>query len=110
MGHSMMGINGKTLAVLAVLLVGGLIAVYVFNVSLNTFGIIALIGLMALMHGGHGGHADHSRRDEDVGHAVERTRDDSAKTITSDPNARGLASSESAKTIQREEPRRRGGC
>lgn len=114
MGNSMIGINSKTLAIVAVLLVGAVIAVSVFNVSLNTLGFVALIGFMVLMHGGHGGmhggHQDNAGRDEHAGHTVESTRDDNAKTIAADSNVRGLASDEPTKTAKQEESHRHHGC
>lgn len=114
MGHSMIDINSKTLAIVALLLVGAFVAVYVFNVSWSTVGTVALIGSMVWMHGGmHGGHGSHGSdpsRDEHAGHPVEPTRDDNAKTIAPDANARGLASDEKAKSTAREESHRHGCC
>ena len=114
MGQSMIGINSKTLAIVAVLLVGALIAVSVFNVSLNTLGFVALIGFMFLMHGGHGGmhsgHQDDGRGDAHAGHTVESTRDENAKSIAADSNARGLASDEPAKSVKPEESHQHHGC
>ena len=114
MGQSMLGINSKTLAIVAALLVGAVIAVSVFNVSLNTLGFVALIGFMFLMHGGHGGmhggHQDDARGDAHAGHTVESTRDDNARAIAPDPNARGLASNDQAKAVKQEESHRHHGC
>ena len=107
MGHLMIGINRKTLAIVVVLGVAALVAVNVFNVSVSTIGYIALFGFMLLMHGGHG---DDTRRDEHAGHAVESTRDDNAKAIAADSNARGLASNDQAKAVKQEESHRHHGC
>lgn len=110
MGHSMISINRRTLAIIAVLLIGAVIAVNVFNVSVNTIGYIAVIGFMVLMHGGmHGSHSGHGSHDEHAGQAIEPTRDDNAKTIAADSNARGL-SDEQAKTVKQEESHRHHGC
>ena len=111
MDHSMMGINRKTLAIVAVLLVGALIAVYLFDVSWSTIGTVALVGFFAWMHMGmhgghdgmHGGHGDDVRRDEHAGHTVDTARDENAKALAPDGNARGLAPDETAKTVAREE-------
>lgn len=114
MGHSMVGINRKTLAIVVVLGVGALIAVNVFNVSVSTLGYIALFGFMFLMHGSHGGmhggHHDDTRRDEHAGHTVESTRDDNAKAIAVDSNARGLGTDDQAKAVKQEESHRHHGC
>ena len=106
----MIGINSKTLAIGAALLVGAVLAVSVFKVSLSTLGYVALIGFMFLMHGGHGGHQDDASRDEHAGHAVESTLVENAKSIAEDSNARGLASGESAKAVTQEESHRHHGC
>lgn len=118
MEHSMAGVNRKTLAVIALLLAGALIAVYAFNVSWNTIGFLGLIGFMFLMHGGHGahggmcgGHGGDSQTDEHAGHTVDTRRDDNAKAIAPDANARGLMSDEKVKTVSSEESaRRHQGC
>ena len=104
MDHSMMGINRKTLAIVAVLLVGALIAVYLFDVSWSTIGTVALVGFFAWMHMGmHGGHGDDARRAAHAGHTVDTARDENAKALAPDGNARGLAPDETAKTVAREE-------
>ncbi len=116
MGHSMIGINRRTLAVIVVFAVGVVIAVSVFNVSWNTLWFLALIGFMFLMHGGHGGcgshggHQDHSDRDEHARHTIESTRDNNARAIAPDTNARGLASDRQAKSVKPEESHRHHGC
>lgn len=53
-----------TLWILVAALAAGLIAVFVFNVSVNTVFYIGLIGFMVFshlfMHGGHGSHSSHA--------------------------------------------------
>lgn len=121
MGHSTIGFNTKTLAIIAALLVGALVAVYAFNVSWNTIGTIAFVGFFVWMHlGGHGMHGGHggmhgengdaTRRDAHAGHTVDAARDNNARTIAPDSNARGLPSDAQAKSVARAEPRDRGGC
>ena len=124
----MFSINRRTLTIAAVIAVGAVIAVSVFNVSLSTLGFLALIGFMFLMHSGHGGmhggHQDDAGRDEHAGHAVESTRDENAKSIAAASNARGLASDdqelvpsllgdhlvEPAKAVKPEESHQHHGC
>lgn len=122
MGHSIGNINSRTLGIIALLLVGALVAVYVFDVSWNTIGTIAFVGFFAWMHMGmhgshgghgmHGGHGDDARRDADphAGHTVDSTSDGNAKTIAADSNARGIATDDKTKSVAREQSHRKHGC
>jgi len=117
MGHSIGRINSRMLGIVALLLVGALVAVYIFDVSWNTIGTIAFVGFFAWMHigmhgshGGHGMHGDDSRRDEHAGHTVDSTSDGNAKTIAANSNARGIATDDKTKSVAREQPRRHRGC
>lgn len=68
--------------VLAALLLVAFVAIYLFNVPLNTIVWITLIGGFAWMHmgmhgshGGHGGHTarDNAKGDEHAGHIAQTT-------------------------------------
>lgn len=113
MRHSMINFNRRTLGILAALLIGVLLAVYVFKVSWNAIGPLVLIGLMLLMHGGHGRHGSHDegdQRDEHTGHTSAPAGDNNASTLAMDPNTRGLTTDGAAQPATREETHRHGCC
>lgn len=116
MGNLIFDLNAKKLGIIALVLGGVVLAVYVFRVSWNVIGTLAFLGLMLFMHGGHGGHGGHGssgeadRRDEHAEHAVSGADADGVRTSTADPIARSLSSIASEQTATGEEARRHRGC
>lgn len=116
MGNLIYGLNGKKLGIIAFVLVGVVLAVYVFKVSWNVIGTLAFLGLMLFMHGGHGGHGGHGssgeadRRDDHAGHAVSGADTDGVRSSTAEPIGRGLSSAASAQTTTGGEAKPHSGC
>jgi hypothetical protein len=115
-GNLIFGLNGKKLGIIALVLVGVVLAVYVFRVSWNVIGTLAFLGLMLFMHGGHGGHGGHGssgeadRRDEHAEHAVSGADADGVRNSAADPIARGPASAAGGQTATGAEAKRHSGC